>query len=587
MHPYVLISLFSSLAAGMLAGAIWARDAHNRGNQLAALLLVAGSIWSLCDVLSSTAADAATAILFIRLSCVGSILVPPLGFHMLITLEPALRRRYARFLRIAYGASIAFAVVAVTTDAMWVDAHPVSWGWTGEIGIGVAISWSVLVPFPVAALIGWFRLRDRAHPLDALLGIAVGIPALIATMTDFVLPVMEVPFPRVGSASLVTWGAVALWKVYRFRDPILAPHLFAREILATLPDGILLLRLDGTIRAANEKMAALSGRSAAELTGLSVSSLLVEEAERSDGVYEGRAHRLVRVSGEPISVYVRETPLADDDGNPLGYVIVVRDLREVVSLRSRLITSGRLAAVGQLAAGIAHEINNPIAYVQSDLNMLREHWQSLASDLGKEVDDANVTRILEEGAELIEESYEGLDRVSGIVRDVGGFSPNARIQWEEADVNRLLDASVRVTHPQLRDHAAVERHFEAGLRVRCVPQELMQVFLNLLLNAAQAMESAGTIRLYTKRDGDFVAISVVDDGRGMSAQTAEQVFRPFFTTKAVGEGTGLGLSISRQIIEKHGGSIELETASGSGTAFRIRLPINGPEPTPSAGRSDR
>jgi len=246
-------------------------------------------------------------------------------------------------------------------------------------------------------------------------------------------------------------------------------------------------------------MAALAGVPAAELTGLAVSSLLGEATDAFEEPHDGRPHRLLRQGTEPISVYVRETLLTDDEANPLGHALVVRDLREVVSLRSRLITSGRLAAVGQLAAGIAHEINNPVAAGQSALHVLRDHWESLAAELGKQTADPDVARILAEGSEMIAESCDGLERVAGIVRDVGGFSPNMRSRWEEADVATLLDASVRVAQPQLRKRASVERSFEPGLRVWCVPQELMQVFLNLLLNAAQAMEEAGTIRLETRR----------------------------------------------------------------------------------------
>jgi PAS domain S-box-containing protein len=583
MHPYVLISLLSALAAGMLAGAIWARDSANRGNQLAASLLMCTAFWSLCDVLSNSSDDPATALEFVRWSCLGSIMIGPLAFHMLLTLQPKLEPRYRRFLRFSYGSALVCAIAGVTTPALWLDVSPTSWGWVGDIGYGVALSWLIVIPLPAAALVDWFRLRDREAKVDSWMGIASGVPAAFATLTDFILPQLEIHVPRLGSASLVVWGGIALWLVYRFRDPILAPHLFAREILGTLPDGVVLLRLDGTIRTVNEKMVELVGTTALELMGRPIAEILVDDPGRRWSVHDERECQLMKESGDSVPVSVDEARLHDEEGDRLGKVLVVRDLREVVSLRSRLITSGRLAAVGQLAAGIAHEINNPIAYVRSNLNLLDEYWGVVKTEFEKSAQGSALEGILDGGREMIEESGEGLSRVAAIVRDVGGFSQPSHLEHENADLNKLLDTAARVAQPQLRRRASVERRYGELPLVPCVAQELMQVFLNLLLNAAQSMEMAGTIRLVTERDGDRVRIHVIDDGKGMGPETVEQIFTPFFTTKPVGEGTGLGLSISHQIIEKHGGTIDVESALGEGTAFHISLPAGNGDAAMRAG----
>jgi len=581
MHPYVLISLLSSLAAAMLAAAIWARDSGNRGNQLAASMLLCAAFWSLCDVLSNFAVDPATALELIRWSCLGSIMIGPLAFHLLLALEPKLEPRYGRFLRFAYGSGLVFAIAGVATPAMWSDVEPTRWGWGGHVGYGVAISWLVVIPLPAAALFDWFRVRDRKAKIHSWIAIAVGIPVGFATLTDFVLPHLEIHFPRLGSASLVTWGGIALWTVYRFRDPILAPHLFAREILGTLPDGVVLLRLDGTIRTVNRRMAELVGAAAAELMGRPIAEILVDQVGPRLTMRGKRECRLVVQVGDPVPVSVDEASLHDEDGNRLGRVLVIRDLREVVSLRGRLITSGRLAAVGQLAAGIAHEINNPIAYVQSNLNLLAQHWGAVKTEFEKSAAGSVVGQILEDGLEMIDESGEGLSRVAAIVRDVGGFSRPFHPEREAADLNKLLDTAARIAHPQLRHRATVERRYSELPLVPCRAQELMQVFLNLLLNAGQSMEMVGTIRLVTEHDGDRVRVHVIDDGKGMSPEILERIFTPFFTTKRVGEGTGLGLSISHQIIERHGGTIDVESTLGEGTAFHISLPVgNGDAETP-------
>jgi len=587
MHAYVLISLFSAVAAAVLASAIWARDPSNRGSQLAGLLLTCTALWALGDVLCNTASNASAALEAIRWSSAGGILIGPVAFHLLLTIEPKLVPRHGRFLQLAYGLSILFAIAAVTTPAMWVSVKPTAWGWVGVIADGVAVSWFFVIGFPAAALVDWFRVRDRAMKIDPWLALGVCIPALLSTMTDFVLPLAEVAAPRLGSASLAAWGAIAFGTVYRFRRPILAPHLFAREILETLPDGVVLLRLDGTIRSSNGRMTRLAGRAPAELLGRPIDRILESRPAGHADLTDERELRLLRPSGESIPVAVNEAPLYDEDGYALGRVLVVRDLREVVSLRGRLVASGRLAAVGQLSAGIAHEINNPIAYVRSNLNLLEEHWGTVKAAFEKNPAGPVVQEILEDGFEMLAEVEGGLDRVASTVRDVGGFSKAGRTSQENADINELLDTALRIASPQLRKRASVEKEYGNLPLVPCVAQELMQVFLNLLLNAAHSMKKIGTIRLVTECEDGLIRVRVVDDGSGMDDATLGQIFTPFFTTKPVGEGTGLGLSISRQILVKHGGNIEIESSPERGTSVLVWIPIGRAEPPASVPEAIR
>jgi PAS domain S-box-containing protein len=529
-------------------------------------------VWSLCNVFSNMTEDPTTALAFIRGSCLGSVTIASLAFHMLLTLEPKLMPRYGRFLPITYASAAIFVIIALATPAFWSGVERTEWGWAGEIGLGVAIAWAVIIPIPAAALVEWLRSRDDSTKLARWMGLAVAIPAVVATLTDFVLPFADIRCPRLGNVSLVTWGALAFWKVYRFRDPIFVPHLFAHEILTTLPDGVMLLRLDGTIRSANRKLAELIGVDASSLVGLPIEGILVDLDTPQSLVHGDRERKLARADGERISVLVDETRLFDQDGNGLGRVIVVRDLREVASLRNRLVTSGRLAAIGQLAAGIAHEINNPIAYVQSNINMFEEHWETVSTEFEKNEREAEVASILADGREMIDELRDGLTRVTSIVRDVGGFSQNPGPERESSDINKLLDTAVRVAHPHLRQRAEITRRYGELPLVPCIAQELMQVFLNLLLNAGHSIEPMGEIQIETEARGEWIEVRVIDNGEGMNPQTLEKIFTPFFTTKAVGEGTGLGLPISRQIVEKHGGTIEVESTPGVGTIFQVRLP---------------
>ncbi|HET6303685.1 MAG TPA: ATP-binding protein, partial [Myxococcota bacterium] len=233
----------------------------------------------------------------------------------------------------------------------------------------------------------------------------------------------------------------------------------------------------------------------------------------------------------------------------------------------------RLAAVGELAAGIAHEINNPIAFVQANLNQLAQHWRLLGKRLRDELGDESMNRVLAEGRELLDESLVGVLRVASIVRDVGGFAGAGHDREEIGDLNALVELTLRIAEPQIRYRASIGRSYGVVPGVRCNPQELKQVFLDLLLNASDAVAEGGSIRVSTRAAGAWAVVEIEDDGCGMPPQILERIFDPFFTTKAAGEGTGLGLSLAFEIVRRHGGDLEAASAPGRGTTFRIRLPV--------------
>jgi C4-dicarboxylate-specific signal transduction histidine kinase len=261
--------------------------------------------------------------------------------------------------------------------------------------------------------------------------------------------------------------------------------------------------------------------------------------------------------------------LRDKQRNPIGLVLVARDLREVASLRSRLITSGRLAAVGQLAAGIAHEINNPIAYVHANLGTLRELLDGVASKLERQELERGA---LHEAEELIDESLEGVQRVAAIVRDVKNFSHAGGGPKAPVELPALLDAVLRVAAPQLRA-GRVERRYGIALPpVLGDAQELKQVFLNLVINASHAVRPGQAIRIHASASDGRVVVVVEDEGCGIAPELLGNVFDPFFTTKRVGEGTGLGLSIAYQIVRNHGGDMSVQSAPDRGTRVRVELP---------------
>ena len=338
----------------------------------------------------------------------------------------------------------------------------------------------------------------------------------------------------------------------------------AAEILGILADGVALLGSDERIRFANPSLAKLCGRAADELAGTAIDELLVGHPDAPERI------ELRTAAGTLVPVSVSSTPLGAHT-DAVGRLLVVRDLREVADLRRQLLVSARLAAVGELAAGIAHEINNPLAFVRSNLSQLETIWKELAI-LPAQAEHAELLRDVDA---LFEESIEGVDRAAEIVRSVRSFAHAGSALRESTDLRPLLEDVLHVASGQLRSRVHVLREYDAELpRVICAPQQLRQVFLNLVINAAQAVDAGGTVLVATRRDGDHVIVSVADDGCGIPPDLIDRIFDPFFTTKPVGVGTGLGLGIAHQIVTSHGGEIQVESTPGTGTIFRVRLPAS-------------
>jgi two-component system, NtrC family, sensor kinase len=329
------------------------------------------------------------------------------------------------------------------------------------------------------------------------------------------------------------------------------------------PEGLRLLRL-------NAHAEALLGREARDVEGHLLSELphmafiappqLCQEVWRTGRAHDeelkqelpGRGHRWFR----------RQL-------NAVGgcMAIMVRDITEHRENERRLRLNERMAAVGMLAAGVAHELNNPLAFVLSNLNYIQKELRRLKQlqiDMG-------------EMMEAITDARDGAERMSGIVQSLSSLSRGDSITTQPMDVHEVLDNSVQLSWGRLRSRGLVVREY--GENVPLVlgnPVQLSQVFFNLLVNAAQALpeDGGGEVRVVTRRHSEtMVRIEVQDTGCGIAPENLERIFEPFFTTKPVGEGTGLGLSISHDIVRGLGGELTVSSTPGIGTTFCILLPM--------------
>lgn len=277
-------------------------------------------------------------------------------------------------------------------------------------------------------------------------------------------------------------------------------------------------------------------------------------------------------------------------------------LKKLEDTQAQMLQSEKMASIGQLAAGVAHEINNPTGFVSSNLKTLTDYQEDISEliekyhDLIDKIDiegqqgniseqilesvnklkkfenDIDIEFLMEDISDLIGDCREGTDRIKKIVIDLKDFAHPGEDKAQLTDINVGLESTLNVVNNEIKYKATVHKDFANVPAVNGIPQQLNQVFMNILVNAAQAIEKKGDIYITTRAVEENVEVSIADTGSGINTEDLTKIFDPFFTTKDVGKGTGLGMNIAYNIIQKHNGTIQVESEPGKGTTFTICLP---------------
>ena len=260
--------------------------------------------------------------------------------------------------------------------------------------------------------------------------------------------------------------------------------------------------------------------------------------------------------------------------------------------QAKVLHQEKMASIGQLAAGVAHEINNPIGFINSNLSTLGKYLSRLSGFLavqseciaaGAPPEQAESVRrqqatlkidyIVKDLEDLVRESLEGAERVRSIVADLKSFSRVDESEFKQADLNECLRSTINIVWNEIKYKATLKKELGEIPRTRCYPQQMNQIFMNLLVNAGHAIEQQGVITVRSWEEDGYVCVSVADTGEGIPEANLNRIFEPFFTTKEVGKGTGLGLSITYDIVKKHNGEITVRSEPGKGTVFTVRIPV--------------
>jgi len=487
--------------------------------------------------------------------------------------------------------------------------------------------------------LGYFAIRLGRYLMQRIADIEMALEVVAGGGTAVNLPHRpgETEMTRIAAAFQRTIAQIAA-----DRSAIAWLMRQQQAIMASVAEGIYGVDAEGRVMFANRAALTILGYQEVEVLGrsshelhhhhhadgrpypledcpIAISRHTATVVRRDDEVF-------FRKDGTAIPVEYTSAPLLDHDA-VVGGVIVFHDITErrrqerllrqtvdelrrtneqLTATQMQLLQAEKLAGLGQLAAGLAHEINNPIGFVNSNFGSLENYVRELFGLL--DAYDALMRDLLDAGGRatalqlrekaeldfirddldaLIAETRQGLQRVMRIVADLRDFSRiDAPADWGEADLGHGLDSTLKVVAgPLLAAKAEVVRDYQPLPAVRCNAAQINQVFMNLLLNAAHALDGRGTITLRTRRAGDTVCVEVADTGCGMAPEVRQRMFDPFFTTKPVGQGTGLGLSVAYNVVRNHGGRFEVDSAPGQGTTVRLWLPVASPsaaaEPAPA------
>lgn len=409
----------------------------------------------------------------------------------------------------------------------------------------------------------------------------------------------------------------------RIEEELLRKHLEMTELfkeverakreweasLDCLNDIIILTDSSGRVVRCNQRLSQLTGLTYKEIVGRYWEELLKISGFDAETLFNTSVELIHRATGRTFSLNSYHLTLKDI-GTDITNVITLHETTELNKLsnelkkknqelastldelkqtQSQMVQNEKMASIGQLAAGVAHEINNPMGFIYSNLSTLSRYLKRLteylntveealppevSEHMNKERQRLKIDFILKDISELIKESLDGAERVKKIVSDLKSFSRVDEAKETMADINECIESTLNIVWNELKYKAKVVKDYGVIPATYCNPQQLNQVFMNLLVNAAHAIQKQGEITIKTWHDGGYIYTAVTDTGCGMTEEVKNRIFEPFFTTKEVGRGTGLGLSIAYDIVvKKHEGEITVESEPGRGTTFTVKIPV--------------
>ncbi len=575
-----VLPLMAILVSAAFGAVSLSWDSERRATRSMGALFGSISLWALVDLLTSMESDPERARRIMAWIHVGPLLVGPFVLWVVAQMLPQSRARLEGLVVRTGIVSLLTGVAAAFTPGVILEMVPTGYGWMPRYG-PVSI---VLIPLglilPVYSAVLASRIPPREGNVDADRKRVVGLrmcTALsigIAIPTEFLRPLLGIPAPRLGAlgaalASAMVWMAV----LHETEDLMLTPRGVARKILAELRDGVVLVDLEGRILTINARFAEMTGRPSSSLVGRSLARLLDAPLDRILAGVEDRASSLRGAESGSFPVSLSSSLARSRSGRPVGVVVAVRDRREIDDLRRQLLSSGRLAAIGELAAGIAHEVNNPVAFIRSDLNLLAERNDEVRRAVAETPLGRDQLTIFDRTEERLRRARERLDHVAQVV-DVREFAHVGGAGQGGSDPEAVVEGAMRLARMQRGGDVTLrvagvegDDRFDAG-------QELKQILLVLLRMLAEGTEKGGSIDGDLRTDGGELTVGLAaaplqPDGAALRARLgALGAAGPMTTGDA-----DLGLTMASELIEQLGGRLALSGEPASGIRVELAMPL--------------
>jgi len=583
MNESQLIPLAAVLISAAFGAVSIAWHSERRATRSMGAIFLCTGVWALLDLAASMTSDPERGLFWTRWAHLPALLIGPSAIWVVGEILPQARSRMLRRARsaaaVCFILGVGAAISTAHVEAVLATGHG---GWMPRYG------WVGLLLIPLGTLLPIYAAveaaraqRGEGRPLSErrrawALRACVGLSLAAVLPTEYLLPLLGVPFPRLG-ALCVSVASALLWLrvLHETDDLVLTPQGVARALLSELHDGVVLLQADGLILSTNARFARMSGRPGAELPGTPIAGLLDAPIEH---VHAGRGDResvLRGPGGISIPVSMSSSLLRNQSGGTIGFVVVCRDLREIDALRSQLLSSGRLAAIGELAAGIAHEVNNPVAFIRSDLNLLAARIGELGGRLATRPGSEAAVAICDRSRGRVAKALEGIERVAEIVRDVREFAHTGGEGQGGRDPTDVVESAMRLARLERGEDVVLRISSEAHtLRIES-GQELKQILLAVMRVLVEGTEKGGRVEVELGRLVDDLVISLSAEPLIETAASLLARFDGLGVGALEGSHEELGLAVALELIDRLGGALSIEARATHVIQMEISLPLTG------------
>jgi PAS domain S-box-containing protein len=569
---FALSSLFSSFICLVLGNFVYSLNRKKVINKVFGLMCISISYWAFTDFMVLQAANIETAYSWYKLGFLWPFTIALL-FHFVLIFSgktKILNKKLTLFL--LYAPALLFSIVEATTDLIGGELVKVSWGYTyivpeTSLLFWVSSLWLFALGFLALGLCVRYQMQvSGIKKIQAkFVTIAFSIPISVSLVSQ-IFPIMagfKIPdFSVISTTVLCTFVAYAIWKYDLF---ILNPITVADNIITLMPDLLILINTEGKILSVNKSLVTLSGYTEDEIVGKKVDLLFLKEQTAKKtmenlfktGKLTNYETKFKTKSNQEVETNISASLVKDKIGQNCGAILIGRDITEKKQMEEQLIKSERLAAIGQAATMVGHDLRNPLQAIENGVYLLN-------AELSKN----RMTNTTKTTIDAITKSIEYADN---IVNNLRSFTKMEKPMLVETDINSVVKESLSLVNKP--DNIELVIKTEEMPKIKVDKKMLKRVFVNLATNGMQAMkEKNGTLTVTTKKNGEFAEVSFKDTGVGISKEGMKKLFTPFFTTKA--QGMGVGLALCKKFVELNKGTIDVESEQDKGSKFTIKLSIN-------------